>query len=356
MNFKLLPAFAMLTAVALILTACKRGGAEEEQKVTTEVAVEVATLTRATLRAHVEAYGTIEPEPAGGGQPGGSARLAAPVAGVVLSVPVKEGERISAGTVLVKLDDRIALAAVEKAKSGLAFAERVVARQEKLKVVAGTSDKTMQEASQQLANAQAEFATAQAQLSLVQLTSPLSGTVARVNVQPGQAVDLNTIVAEVVDPARLVVTASVPGNEAGSLKPGQLAEIFGSESNTPLANGSVTFISPQVDPKSGATLVRTSISADSRLRAGQWVRVRIVSEARTNCLAAPFASVVKTSEGGTVVALVEGGKATQKPVKTGLRDAGLVEIDGAGLGEGQTVVTVGAYGLPKETKVRVLKP
>jgi multidrug efflux pump subunit AcrA (membrane-fusion protein) len=64
--------------------------------------------------------------------------------------------------------------------------------------------------------------------------------------------------------------------------------------------------------------------------------------------------VVKDADGGTVIAVVEGGKATQKPVKAGLRDGGLVEIEGEGLSEGQTVVTVGAYGLPKETKVRVL--
>jgi len=43
-------------------------------------------------------------------------------------------------------------------------------------------------------------------------------------------------------------------------------------------------------------------------------------------------------------------------VKTGLRDGTLVEIEGDGLSEGQSVVTVGAYGLPKETKVRVLNP
>ena len=40
----------------------------------------------------------------------------------------------------------------------------------------------------------------------------------------------------------------------------------------------------------------------------------------------------------------------------GLPDGTLVEIEGDGLSEGQSVVTVGAYGLPKETKVRVLNP
>jgi len=51
---------------------------------------------------------------------------------------------------------------------------------------------------------------------------------------------------------------------------------------------------------------------------------------------------------------VQGDKAVQKPVKAGAKDGPLIEVEGDGLKEGDTVVTVGAYGLPKETKVRVL--
>ena len=341
MKRNLLSAIAVLAAVgALSLTGCKPGGAEEEQKVVTEVAVQVAKVTRTTLRAHVEAYGAVEPEPAGGGQPAGAARLAAPVAGVVMSVLGKEGDRVEAGAVIVKLDDRLAL-------SSLALAEQQFERQKKLRTVEGTSEKSFQEASQQLA-------AAKAQLALVQLTTPLAGVVARINVQPGQAVDMNTIVAEVVDLSRLVVTANVPGDEAMLLKTGQPAEFFTGNADKPAATGKISFVSPQVDPKTGATLVRAAVAADAGLRPGQLVRVRIVSEERTGRLAVPLASVVKDAEGGTVIAVVEGGKATQKSVKAGLREGGLVEIEGAGLSEGQTVVTVGAYGLPKETKVRVL--
>jgi hypothetical protein len=42
-------------------------------------------------------------------------------------------------------------------------------------------------------------------------------------------------------------------------------------------------------------------------------------------------------------------------VKTGLRENGWVEIEGADLKEGATVVTVGAYGFPKEAKIRDAK-
>jgi len=42
-------------------------------------------------------------------------------------------------------------------------------------------------------------------------------------------------------------------------------------------------------------------------------------------------------------------------VKTGLREGGFVEVEGDGWKEGMTIVTVGAYALPKETKIRVLE-
>ena len=55
-----------------------------------------------------------------------------------------------------------------------------------------------------------------------------------------------------------------------------------------------------------------------------------------------------------VIYVVEGDKAKQRAVKVGVHDGNLVEVEGEGLKEGDAVVTVGAYGLPKETKVKVI--
>jgi len=41
-------------------------------------------------------------------------------------------------------------------------------------------------------------------------------------------------------------------------------------------------------------------------------------------------------------------------VKAGLREGGLIEVEADGLQADMPVVTEGAYGLPKETKIRVL--
>jgi len=115
-------------------------------------------------------------------------------------------------------------------------------------------------------------------------------------------------------------------------------------------------IRPEVDPKTGTAQVRVAVPAGSGLRPGQLVTVRIVSDERRDRLAVPVESVTKDADGVSVIALVNGTTAMQKPVKVGLRDGDLVEVEGDGLREGLTVVTLGAYALPRETKIRVLGP
>ena len=325
---------------------------EEEKKPDTEVAVHVGKITKTTLRGYVTAYGVVEPEPPGE-RPAAGARLAPSIAGVVTSVKCAEGQRVEKGAVLFQLDSRAADVATEKARKTVEFAEKNFERQKKLMQVEGTSQKTLLEAEQALTAARNELAAAQTQLALLQVQAPFAGTVTRVNVKPGEAVDFTAALAELVDLDRLVVSANVPSAELAALKTGQSAEVLADQSAAPVS-GAVVSINPQVDAKTGTALVRIALPANSGLRPGQFVTLRIVSEEHKDRLAVPVESVVKDGEGGTIIAVVQGDKAAQKAVKAGLRDGGLVEVEGEGLSEGMTVVTTGAYGLPKETRIRVI--
>lgn len=337
--------FALIVVVAAVVIAMawlvwlKPPGQEgAEAEAVTEVAVHVGKITRATLRAYVTAYGAVEPEPAGE-RPAASAGVAPSVSGVVVAVRCVEGQHVAKGDVLFQLDSRAADVAVQ-------FAQMALERQRRLIDIEGTSEKSLQEAEQQLD-------AARVQQALLRVESPLAGTVTRVNVKPGEAVDLTTILAEVVDLDRLVVSASVPSAELAALKPGQSAEVLVDKSVSPVA-GSLTFISPQVDARTGTALVRVALPAGSNLRPGQFVTIRIVSAENKDRLAVPIQSVVRNEEGATVIAIVTNDTAVQRPVRTGLRDGGLIEVEADGLQAEMTVVTEGAYGLPQETKVRVL--
>jgi membrane fusion protein, multidrug efflux system len=423
--------------------------AEAEEKIETEVPVRTAKVVKTTLRRFVEGAGIVEPEPARGGRQAASAALASPVAGIVASVLCEAGQRVSTGTVLVQLDERLAKAAeeqaaavlesakaalaklkatprpeqlevgqlgVDKARSGVDFAQRGYERQKALAAQQGTSEKSLQQAELELnaarndllvaqkqlsllkssptpeemkegeakvAEAAGAMATAKTQRSMLKIQAPLDATVVRLGANPGEAVDPTRVLVELVALDRLVVNAAIPADELPSLKLGQRVEVEGSgsrvqgpegpkpevlppttapsflnpEPRTPnpaaqgVCEGSVSFISPEVDRKTATVLVSISLPAEAGWRPGQFVRVRVEVERHADRLAVPTESVVQDEEGHCVVAVVSGEKAAQKPVRAGLQEGGLTEIEGEGLREGDVVVTAGAYGLPKESKV-----
>lgn len=305
------------------------------------------------MRSVVEVYGSVVPEPAGGNEPGGAVLLAAPVAGMVTAVPAREGDRVEGGALVVRLDDREALAAVEQARAAVTLAEQAMVRQQRLDALAVSSEKAAQEAASRLATARAQLAQAEARLAFVQLRSPLDGIVARIHVRPGQVVDGNTVLAEIIDPARVVVEARAPAGEAARLQAGQSAVLEPADDRARQVSGSVQFVSPQIDATTDTRRVRLSMPADAGLLPGQFVRVRIVAEERPGCLVAPLASVYRDEAGESRLARVQDGVARWQTVTTGLRDFTQVEVSGPGLAEGDVVVAVGAYALPEGARVRL---
>ena len=313
--------FPCLIAAIIAAGCAKHDETAADEATLTVVSVQTGALKLVTLHRYVQGYGMVEPAPATAEQPAAGAQLAAPSAGVVTKVNVVEGQQVTKGDVLVELNSQAA--------------EQEVERQKQLYAQQNTSLKNLQNA--------------ETQLALLRVTAPLSGTVARVNVKPGQAVDLTTVVAEVMDLNRLAVSAEIPAAEASDLKSGNPVEVL----TEPPVTTELSFVSPNVDKNNGTILVRALLPAGGALRPGQFVPLRIVTAVHTNSLAAPSESVVTDESGKSVIALVKGDEATQTPVQTGLRENGWIEIAAPELKAGDAVVTVGAYGLPQKTKIRV---
>ena len=342
---------AVLAMIAIV--RLKRSGAgAEESEATADMAVHVGRITRTTLHRFVNAFGTIQPEPAMPGSPPAAADVAAPATGIVSRVDCSEGQRVARGAVLFHLDGRVAGIGLEKARQALVFAEGNFERQKKLLAVDGTSRKNYLEAEQQLNAARSEFQAASTGLALLEVAAPLAGIVVKINVGPGEAVEANTVLARIVDPKRLAGMVDVPVREAALIKVGQPVQ-YGEGG----ASGAVAYIGSQVDGATDTLPVRITLPASGDFRAGQFLQVSIVCEVHAGCLAVPEAAVVVDTVGGATgtIVLVEGDKAVPRPVRIGLREAGLVEVAGPGLSAGQVIVAEDAYAIPGEVKIHIVK-
>jgi membrane fusion protein, multidrug efflux system len=338
-------------AVVVIIRIVHSGGAEGGENAP-DMAVHVGKIARATVHQYVTAFGSVEPEPPTPGRPPAHAHVASPVAGIVAHVDCSEGQKVVKGTLLFRLDNRLAEVAYTKTKQALEYAAKNYERQKKLLAAGGTSQKAFLEAESQHDAARSDFADATTNLALLTIEASLPGTVVNINTEPGEAVELNSVLATIIDLDRLVVAVNVPRREIARVKVGQPAEIEIAGG----APGGVIYVGSRVDEKSDTVPVRISVPPRSGYLPGRFLSVRIVTEERAGRLVVPAAALTAetlTGDTGEIV-LVEGDKAVRKPVKIGLREGGLVEVEASGLSEGQVIVTTDAYAVPDGTRVHVV--
>ncbi len=322
------------------------------------VEVEAVPLRRGTVRARVGAYGVVRPRPADSDQPAASAAVASAVEGVLAAVACTEGQVVRAGQVLFVLDTRTADAAVARAESALVYARRTLARRRVLIGLDATSEQLLQDAEGAVAAAEADLRAARTARELLTVRAPLSGTVVRVAVRVGEAVRRDTVLAQILDTARLVATMQLPLAAAGAVRVGQPATIHAERVGAAAADGidtRVVYVGAQADARTGTVPVRVTVPSTAALLPGSLVDVEIVTDVRDGVFVVPVEGLIQ-QDGGAAIVRVDGGVAHRLPVRVGVVDGGRAEIAAEGLREGMTVVTVGAYGLPEGTPVSIRRP
>jgi len=208
--------------------------------------------------------------------------LSTPVSGVVASVPAVAGERVSEGQVLVQLDKRPFESALRKTgaqarkyKLNREEAERELQRTRELyeRTVISVHDLQVEEIA--FASADADYASARAQLETAQLhleyatvQAPFDGLVLEVSVAPGVTVVNTQQATPMVTLARdrpMVAHARLTAGEAGALSPGQSATVEVDGQTYP---AKVVRIGAEADASGRYELSVSFDPGDTTLRAG----------------------------------------------------------------------------------------
>ena len=213
--------------------------------------------------------------------------VAAPEMGQIDRLEVREGDRVTAGQVLARLDDAIWKASLEVARAAMDSAGRLEAAQAELKLYRETLDKleqlqqrqhaTQQEVDRALAQKDAaearvkaareelvvrthEYARAGAQLEQRRIVSPIAGVVTQIYKDEGEFVSpSDPVVVKIVQLDPLLVVFLVPVVEARELAAEDRVNVRVDSAEQPV-EGVVEFVSPTADAQSGTTRVRVRIA------------------------------------------------------------------------------------------------
>ena len=203
----------------------------------------------------------------------------------------------------------------------------------------------------QLESAQGKYEGSAAQLSYSEIRSPINGVVTDRPLYPGEMATAGTPLLTVMDISQVVARAHIPQESAALLKVGDKAEISvpGSNQSVPAR---VVVVSPALDPNSTTVEIwAQALNPRAVMRPGTSVQVSMIARTLPDALTIPTEALL-TAPDGTTSVMVAGsdGRAHQKIVKTGMRQAQRVQVI-SGLQPGERVVAWGAYGLPDNSRI-----
>ena len=300
------------------------------------VAVEVAPVKLGPISTRVSALGTL--------QASQSVTIQPEIAGKLVKVGFREGDRVKAGAVLVELDRSILAAEAEQAKTMLELAEANHKRAETLAKQGTGTMRSLDESVAALQNARASVELARARLQKATITAPFEGVIGLSDVAVGRFMSPGDRIVnlEAIDP--LKVDFRVPELFLSALRVGQPVAITVDAFPDREFRGEVYAIDPLVDIEGRAVRLRARVgNASGILRPGLFARVQLTVDQRQNAMLLPEAALVPQGQ-DRFVYLVTDGTVTFTKVGVGERRAGEVEITD-GLKPGDAVVTAGQLKL-----------
>jgi membrane fusion protein (multidrug efflux system) len=274
------------------------------------------------------------------------------IAGRVSEIHFKEGERVAKGALLVRLDDSIQKADLDKARANLVLSKSKLDRAEDLRKQNFISSQARDEAENTYKVAKADMELMEARVSKATIAAPFSGTIGLRQVSIGDYVKegQDIVNLESIDP--LKVDFRVPELALSQVKNGQTLQVTLDAIPDHAYDGRVYAINPLIDAGGRAVVIRAQVSnRDGKLRPGMFARVRLfTSEARDSALV-PEESLFPVGDDKYVYKVVD-GKAVRQRVEIGQRRDGKVEIL-SGLAPSDMVVTEGHLKIRDGTEVRI---
>ncbi len=356
--------------------------------------VEVEKAERRDVVARVKASGTINPK--------AKVEIQSKVIGEIVALPVREGDAVTAGQVVLQIEPQLyqaardqakaaydqTVVALERARAELANAELELGRvlslhregvvsQEMLdrtrlaRDTAAIAVRAQEKAIQQAGSA---YQRAVEDLARTTIRSPIDGTVTALNVEKGETAVMGTmnfagsVLMVIGDLKEMIAEVDVAESEVVSLAVGQSATVTADAIPGVKMPGTVIEIASSGSKQVDVVRFKVKVALrdrDTRIKPGMTAKAEITTARAEQVISVPQQAVqtrwlaadgkeVTRREGdatqteASVVYLREGGKALRRTVVTGIHDEIWVEIK-QGLNGGEEVIT-GPYRVLRALK------
>lgn len=273
------------------------------------------------------------------------------VSGIVEGIYFKEGNNVTKGQLLFKVNDVELKAQLQQAKTkqGLASENERRAKLLLQKEAISQEEYDVARADSKLAEAQVQLI--QAQIAKTAVKAPFSGKIGLRNISPGTYITPSLLVAKLVNISNLKITFSIPEKYANQVKTNSnLSFTIAGSTDKYLAK--VYAIEPEIEIATRTLQIRAlAENKEGKLLPGTFANVELPLDIIKDAVVIPTEAIVPVQNGKKVF-VSNNGKAKEVMIETTTRtDASVLVL--SGLKVGDTLITSGVMSLKEEAPVKV---
>jgi cobalt-zinc-cadmium efflux system membrane fusion protein len=289
--------------------------------------------------------------------PARTAAVLTPLSGRLISLKVALGDRVARGQVLAVIDSPDLGQAYDddaKAADTARLTEKNLARQEAQNKLGAASDRDLDQARSDHAQAAAEYSRTQARLqslgaapgnrspsNLLTVTAPVSGSITALSVTPGNMInDPTQPMMTVADLSTVWVTAMVPEKDVAAVSKDQEAEVSLVAYPERVLRGKVLFVSAVIEPDTRRNKIRIAFAnADYSLKPNMFATVTLAGTARSQVVL-PASALLMNNDRTSVFVATAPWTFERRTVDPQLEEGSSVAIR-SGVAAGEQVVVKG---------------
>ncbi|MCF0060760.1 efflux RND transporter periplasmic adaptor subunit [Dyadobacter chenwenxiniae] len=278
------------------------------------------------------------------------AELRPEVSGLLTYLNVPEGQSVSKGTVIAKINNADLQAQLNRTKVQLELAETTEKRLKQLVAVNGINQADYDLAVNQVNTLKADMAYTQALIDKTIVRAPFSGVIGLRKVSEGSFVTPTSIIATMQQLSNLRIDFTIPETYQKYVQKGRNVEVLLDQNSRKRETARIIALEPQVNQSTRNITVRAVLNSGST-SPGSFAKVYLNASTNKNSILIPTNCIIPEAMGKKAVT-VKGGKAVFVDIQTGDRREDVVEVT-SGLNIGDTVVVSGVLFARPDAPVKV---
>ncbi len=285
--------------------------------------------------------------------------LNAELGGTITQVHVKEGQRVSAGQVLVSLDASILSSNMQELETQLEYAKYMLEKQEELRKRGVGSEFDYKAAKNQVDGLKSKMKSLGTQRGKSTIRAPFSGVIDKIFAKNGQLAGPQAPLMRLVNNHEIRFTADISEKHLRHLKPGTEMQVRFPNFKDTVINIQVDQVGNYIDPTNRTFRISATLRNNKLFLPNMLAEMEIVDIKQNNALVIPTKSIIKAQDNSDYVYVAkqakEGKFSVQKvtvEVVEKYDGQAMIQVKGDALKAGDQVVVDGARGITEKDVVR----